>query len=252
MMSTPTIHVAIRSYKRAGTITTLKLFPEASVWVPESQARAYRQEYGAKRIEVVPDAEDGNLARKCNAILERSPSRWTLIVDDDLTSINMWEGGAKHVLTMRQIRGMVEHFYDLAEQLRVTLWGLNQIDDALAYRTQTPFSFLAPVLGPFAGHLDPVVRYDPSVGGKDDYDFWLATIAREHRTLRVNKYTYRHDSGRKAGGFVSLRTLEIEQASVARMRAKWGNLFRAGGSIGPHSRGTNILNSIVTVPIAGV
>jgi hypothetical protein len=246
------IHIAIKSYKRAGTITTRELFPDATIWVPESQAKEYRRIYGAKAIATVPDREDGNLCRKCNSILKRSPSPWTLILDDDLTSINMWEGGKKIRMKARAIRGMVEHFYDLADQLGVTLWGINQIDDALAYRTQTPFSFLAPILGPFSAHLNAVVQYDETVGGKDDYDYWLQTIARDHRTLRVNKYTYRHDSGRKAGGFVSMRSMASEQASVDRMRAKWGNLFRAGGSIGPHSRGTNILNSIVTVPIAGI
>lgn len=251
-MSKPDVHIAIRSYKRAGAVTTFKLFPDASIWVPESQARLYRAAYGAECVRTIPDDEDGNLSKKMNAILARSPSPWTLILDDDLTAFGYWEDGIKVWMKAAQIKWMVRHHFDLADQLGVTLWGVNQVDDALAYRTQTPYSFLAPILGPFTGHLSPIVRYDPSVLSKDDYDFWLQTIARHHRTLRANKYLYRHDSGRKAGGIVSKRTMDFERRAVDRMREKWGNLFRTGGSVGPSSRGTNILNSVVTVPIPGV
>lgn len=245
------IHVAIRSYKRAGEVTTLDLFPEASVWVPESQASRYRKYYGEK-VRTVPDREDGNPARKFNAVLERSPSPWTLILDDDITKFGYWEGGVKVWMKAAQIKCVVAHHFDLASQLGVTLWGVNQVDDALAYRTQTPYSFLAPILGPISGHLKPTCRYDPAIPLKEDYDFWLQTIARHHRTLRANKYLYRHDSGRKPGGLVSIRTMELEKQCVQRMREKWGTLFRSGGAQGPSGRGTNILNSVVTVPIPGV
>lgn len=249
-MGNPEVHIAIRSFKRAGAVDTLKWFPEGTVWVPESQAPAYRKFY--KRVRTVPDDEDGNCPKKSNAILKRTPSEWTLIVDDDISRIGYWESGRKVWMTATDIKWMIRHHFDLARQLRVTLWGINQLDDALAYRTQTPYSFLAPVLGPFSGHLNPVLRYDPSTLGKEDYDFWLQTIRRHRRTLRANKYILRHDSGRKPGGLVSVRTMDFERQGVRRMREKWGNLFRTGGSEGPHSRGTNILNSIVTVPIPGI
>jgi hypothetical protein len=250
-MGYPEIHVAIRSFKRAGAVSTLALFPKATVWVPESQEAAYRLHYG-EQVRTVPDREDGNCPKKSNAILKRTPSAWTLIVDDDITKIGYWEDGAKVWMKAAQIKAVIAHHFDLAAQMGVTLWGFNQVDDALAYRTQTPYSLLAPILGPIAGHVSPVVRYDPTTLGKEDYDFWLQTIARHHRTLRANKYVYRHDSGRKPGGLVSVRTMEFERKGVQRMREKWGALYRSGGAEGPSGRGTNILNSIVTVPIAGV
>jgi hypothetical protein len=89
--------------------------------------------------------------------------------------------------------------------------------------------------------------------GKDDYDFWLQNIRRYHKTLRANKYHYVHDHGKKAGGFVSMRTAEAEQNGANRLIAKWGgSVIRPGGVKGKrHSTGKNILNTRVIVPING-
>jgi hypothetical protein len=250
------VHIAIRSYKRAGAVTTLKVFPSASVWVPESQAEKYREHYG-DAVVTIPDECDGNLCRKCNAILDRTPSEWTLILDDDITSIHVFDHGKDRTLNQSDCMNLVQHGFEMASQLNVKLWGINQNSDEMAYASFRPFNLLAPILGPFTGHLSPVLRYDPQVLGKDDYDFWLQNIAKYHRTFRMNKYHYIHDHGKKPGGFVSMRTRDVEQAGVDRMTAKWGSkVFRVGGSPGARrnrkvNKDGNILNSMVRVPIDG-
>jgi hypothetical protein len=97
------------------------------------------------------------------------------------------------------------------------------------------------------------LRYDANIPAKEDYDFWLQNIQRYHRTLRVNKYHYVHDHGQKAGGFVSMRTAELEKTCAARLIEKWGSdVVKPGGVKGRrHSSGENILNTRVTVPING-
>ena len=85
------IHVAIKSYKRAGRVKTLSVAPFAWVWVPDSQGDEYRAHYG-DRVLTIPREEDGNLCRKSNAILNRSPCPWTLILDDDITAIRYFAG----------------------------------------------------------------------------------------------------------------------------------------------------------------
>lgn len=250
------IHVAIKSYRRAGRVSTLVVVPFAWIWVPASQAAEYEEAYPG-RVKAIPDECDGNLCRKSNAILDRSPCEWTLILDDDISSIHYFEDGKDFVMTPDQIAAMVCHGFDLASQLRVTLWGINQNSDELAYCAFRPFNFLAPILGPFNGHLAPELRYDESVRGKDDYDFWLQTIRKYHKTLRLNKYHYIHDHGKRPGGFVGMRTMEVEEAGVKRMREKWGKVFTPGGSPGArrdrktNARG-NILNSLVRFPINGI
>lgn len=225
------IHVAIRSFGRASRVTTLDIAPFAHVWVPESQADDYER-HCPGRVVTIPDRLDGNLSRKTNAILDRTPREWTLILDDDITAIGYWEGGPRHTMTTAQFAAMIEHHFDLAAQLGVHLWGVNQNKDELVYRTQTPFSLLAPILGPFGGHIASTLRYDERMTLKDDYDFWLQHIRRYRKTLRANKYHYIHDHGKKPGGCVAQRTMDVERELARRMRRKWGRLYSLGGSKG--------------------
>jgi hypothetical protein len=245
------IHVAIKSYGRAGRVKTLQVAPFAWVWVPQSQRADYERCYPG-RVVAIPDAADGNLCRKSNAILDRSPCPWTLILDDDIPAIGYWEAGLRVWCDPTHLAAVIEHHFRLAHDLGARLWGINQNSDEMVYHTNSPFSLLAPVLGPFNGHLSPELRYDERMLGKDDYDFWLQNILRYRKTLRANKYHYRHDHGKAPGGFVRLRTREVEAAGVRAMRAKWGRLFKPGGSKGGRSAtGKNVLNSIVQVPIKG-
>jgi hypothetical protein len=245
------IHVAIKSYKRAGSVTTLAVVPFAWIWVPESQGDSYRAVYG-DRVITIPDDEDGNLCRKSNAILDRSPCKWTLILDDDITGLGYWERGRRFWMTPEHIEAFIIHHFIMAHELGVRLWGINQNKDELIHYTYRPFSLLTPILGPFNGHLEPVLRYDETVLGKDDYDFWLQNIRAYHKTLRANKYHYEHDHGKKPGGFVSMRTLQAEEQAILRMRQKWGRHYSYGGAAGGKSAtGRNMLNSNVHIPIKG-
>ena len=90
-MAKPKIHVAIRSYKRAGKVKTLEVIPQAKVWIPESQEADYLQFYDPDQLVTIPDNLDGNTSRKFNAVLDNSPAAWTLILDDDITRIGVWE-----------------------------------------------------------------------------------------------------------------------------------------------------------------
>jgi hypothetical protein len=250
------IHVAIKSYKRAGQVTTLSVVPFAWLWVPESQAESYENIYPG-RVKAIPDSKDGNLCRKSNAILDASPCPWTLILDDDISSIHYFEGQVDYTMTPDQIMAMVCHGFEMADQLGVSLWGINQNSDEMAYNQFRPFSLLSPILGPFNGHLSPDLRYDESVVGKDDYDFWLQNIRKYHRTFRMNKYHYIHDHGKRSGGFVSMRTKAAEEAGITRMIQKWGpKVFNVGGSAGARRNRSvsprgNVLNSMIRVPIKG-
>lgn len=246
------IHIAIRSYKRDGRVTTLDVFPRGWLWVSESQADEYAAHYG-DRIITVPDELDGNPGRKNNAVLDQSPCPWTLLLDDDITAIGRFEAGSSSCLSVPEAEWMVCHGFELAAALGVEMWGINQKADPLLYDAYEPFNLLGPVLGPFHGHLEPTLRYDETTLAKEDYDFWLQNLRRHRKTLRLNRYYYRHAHGRKAGGVVSFRTLEYEKAGVARMREKWGDrIYKAGGTAGGvHATGKNILNSRVSVPIPG-
>lgn len=246
------IHVAIASYGRAGHVSTLSVMPWARVWVPESQEAAYVAKHGRCTI-TVPDECDGNLCRKRNAILDRTPCKRTLLVDDDLLYVGGFDAGKKRKLSPSEIAELLCAGFALADDLGVTLWGLNVNDDSLCYDTYRPFALLSPIMGPFGGHLAPGVRYDESMAGHEDVDFWLKTIREHKKTLRFNAYHYKHDHGKLAGGHSGMRSAEQEADVVARMRRRWGRVFRPGGRVGAHARASKgLLNQRVYLPVPGM
>lgn len=249
----PDIHVAIKSYKRAGRVTTLVVVPFASIWIPESQKEEYLQYYPEESLVTIPDELDGNLCRKQNAMFDLAPSEWILILDDDISGIGRFDDGNHKWMDPEEIREFILQGFILANDVGAKMWGVNQNNDPLAYRTYSPFNFLAPVLGPFHGHLSPELRFDEEMDLKEDYDFYLRNIVEYRKVLRLNKYHYKHDHGKMPGGQVSMRTLEREQNAITRMRKRWGDeVFKEGGAAhGGGAKGDNILNSLVKVPIPG-
>jgi hypothetical protein len=252
-MILPEIHVAIRSYKRAGRVKTLDVVPWGKIWIPESQLDDYSKYYDQEQLITIPDDQDGNTSRKFNAILDNSPSKWTLILDDDVTAIGVWDQADHIYLRPKEIDHLIMMGFILAHELGCRLWGLNQGRDELWYETYKPFNLLAPILGPWTGHLDPVLRYDERVPMKEDYDFFLQNIRKHRKALRLNKYHYLHDHGSMVGGVVSQRTLDMEESNVLRMREKWGDtVFKSGGTAGgKNATGKKILNSRIHVPLPG-
>jgi len=250
------IHVAIKSYKRPDSVTTIKAFPFAYIWVPESQAADYEANYPG-RIISIPDDLDGNLCRKQNAILDRAPTEtgcpWILILDDDITRMCYYESGEHIPMDPTHMRAFVEHHFCLADQLGVKMWGVQQNQDPLGHYTYRPFSLLSPILGPFHGHLDHDLRFDEYLDLKEDYDFWLRMIIRHRFTLRANKYHYHHRHAQGTGGQVSMRTMKRELDAIDRLIARYGpKVIRPGGSAGGKgAKGNNILNTFVRINIPG-
>ncbi len=246
------IHIAISSYKRAGLVKTQAIAPEASIYVPESQADEYREHHA--NIIAIPDEQDGSIVKKRNAILDMNKGKWVLIMDDDLSDVGYWEDGTRHIMTPSVFMDFIEKYFDLANQMGVRLWGINQKRDEMAYQTMRPFNLLSPILGPFSGHLDSVLRYDETCDLKEDYDFWLQNIQMYRKTLRINKYHYRHAHATgMAGGATTYRSLDVERAVADRMIKKWGKqVIKIGGSGGGKgATGKNILNIKITLPIKG-
>ena len=247
------INVAIRSYKRAGQVSSLGFFPFAKIWIPESQLEDYKKFYDPKILVAIPDEEDGNCPKKSNAILDSSPTDWNLIIDDDIGGVGYWENNEHYWLKPEELDEVIDQNFKLADDLGVRFWGINQNKDPLIHYTYRPFSLLSPVLGPFGGHLKPELRYDPETLGKEDYDFWLQNIRKHRKTFRANKYHYIHKHGLSVGGLAGIRTMDWEKKGIERMKQKWGTkVFKVGGCAGGKSKtGKNILNSLVKVPIPG-
>ena len=233
MASENKLTIAIPSYKRPAAVAGYKYFDSAVIVVPESQAKEYAENYFRRRIVAIPDAADGNIARKRNWILKNMP-RPVLMLDDDVEGLTTTEGeydkrgrflgrsNQNIKLSPAQAMAVIENGFNLAHQWGCALWGLNVNTDGLNYQQYKPLSISSIVLGPFQGHLRHGLLYDERMGTKDDYDFSIQVLNKYRKILRINKYAYQCKHGGNAGGIVSQRTMEVESGYCRAIEKKWG------------------------------
>lgn len=243
--------VVVPSYGRAGRVSTVNVFPEGVVVVPKKQYDAYAalQELPEGwSIEAVADGDDGNIARKRNAILRMFAGEDVLMLDDDYEYIGSWEGGTDRHLDHDDIRHLLSEGFRMARELETPLWGINVQVDRRFYREYTPLSITNMVLGPFLGltaDRPDDLRFDEDLWLKEDYDFSLRVLHRWHRILRLNRYHYKVDHQSELGGVVEHRNMPEEIRQLNALQRRWGSdvvkvqLHRS-------------LNPIIKVPLKGV
>jgi hypothetical protein len=216
--------VCIVSYKRAGRVTSDRVFRNAFVIVPKSQEEEYRKFELRNGCQVlgIEDKFDGNVSRKRNWCLNNMGDR-IVIVDDDYKSIKVHEGLRTRDLSVDEVDHLLSVGFQLCEDLGTVMWGLNVQTDPQFYREFTPFSLLAPILGPFAGFVKNPLRYDERLFLKEDYDMFLQVIRKYRKVLRFNKFGYFVDHIKQSGGVVSHRTRNREVEQLQLLQRKWGS-----------------------------
>lgn len=229
---------------------------EAVVAVPAAQASKYREHYG-KRVIVVPDRHDGQIARKRNWILnEFVEDDDVIMIDDDVSGIWKFEspngttervGEYRHKLNGEAVRQLALESFEIARGFHTVLWGMNQHHAFWTYRA-SPITLTNVILGPFMGIVKGCkLRFDERMGAKEDYDFSLQVLRRFRCIVRWQKYHYMADHGNNAGGITVQRSFEKEKAWAQAIMRKWGSSV-----ISYDLRKKSILNGRVNCPIEGV
>jgi hypothetical protein len=252
------LRVISPSLNRADIVTTHKVVPWVEYAVGPEDTDAYTERDlpvwalpdGVKSIPVVR-----------NYIMDHCGADWVLMVDDDLTGIGGFAEGKAFKLSMAECERIIYEGFQCAEQAGARLWGINMVSAPMAYREYTPFCFKAPVLGPFCGHIlaDNPIRYDSRLTLKEDWDFFIASMERHRRVVRMNWLHYVCDHLKAPGGCTMSRTMAHEMEQLDLLRRKWGSeivqrdFAHSGKGGGPVSRRKLMDTSPrVRIPIAGV
>jgi len=249
------INIVIPTYKRWNNLVGKDYFRTAKYVLPESQQKEYAEVLPKERMIVIPDDQDGNIARKRNWIL-RNIERPLLMIDDDVKRIIHAEKGNRErvkqmiPLTPEQAEAFIESGFLLAEEWGCVMWGINVNTDGRNYQQYKPFSLTQMVLGPFQGHLEHDLVYDERMGTKEDYDICLQALNKYKKILRFNKYAYDCKHGDNSGGIVSMRTKQREIEYCEAIMRKWGKHIIKYKL--PPKSDRDLLNGVVNVPIAGV
>ncbi len=248
--------VAIPTFKRANRLVGKDYFRSAAYVLPESQRDQYLKVLPSKRMIVIPDDQDGSIAKKRNWIL-RNLSRPVLMVDDDVRCLihtESMEGRGKPKqmieLTPEQAEGFIINGFNLAHEWGCVLWGVKQNTDGRNYKQYAPLKLTKVILGPFQGHLEHDLLMDERMGTKEDYDFSLQVLRKYKKVLRFDKFAYYCEHGENEGGIVSTRTMESEMEFNRRIMAKWGR----GVIRYPEKpkKMADVLNGRVFAPIRGL
>lgn len=242
----------IISYKRANNVLSAKWAKGATIVVPESQEAEYRKYNPKMEIMAIPDEEDGNCAKKKNAVLRRTIGEDVIIIDDDIRSIGFHEKGMIWDATEEEVLLMAENMFLMAKEAGTILWGINVEDDKKFYREYSPFSLSSVVLGPFTciRNIDETMRFDEVIWLKEDYDFSLKVMNKYRKIIRNNKWFYEVEHITNEGGLVDKRKYDEEMRQLEMLQKKWGrNIVEIKRNT---QHGNLSINPIVRIPIKGI
>ncbi len=215
------IKVFIPSYKRAGKVESRKVIKGSIIACHNFEEKEYREKEGGE-ILVIPDELRGNIAKVRNYILDNANCKRIVMMDDDISAIGYNEQLERHDFNEDQVLSFLTNGFVMADDLGVSLWGINLQCDPKFYREYSPISLLGVILGTFSCHYKPVLRYDENLFLNEDYDFFLKTIKKYRKALRFNKYFYQADHITKKGGCAAYRMKDTEIQQALIMQRRWG------------------------------
>lgn len=252
--------INIQSYKRAGKVDTLAIFPDATLWVHKFEIEDYKKAHPSNRIKELPDETRGNLPKVKNYIMDGLLNKGNvLFLDDDIKNINIWENKKARILSTEELIRLIEKFSIMCEDWGFKLWGINVNQDKQCYREYTPFSTLSYVSSSFACFLSGCeLRYDEKLPLKEDYDMTIMQCNKYRGLLRVNRMFYNKKSAENIGGCATYRNIDKEKEQIILLQKKWGNkIVKVDSNNRSHSSKkqknfTIDINPIINVPISGV
>ena len=227
------IRVCIPSYKRP-TVETLQVYPSCAVYVDEDEAEEYREANPGAEIVACPKGIQGNLCRVRNYILDKefgNGADCVLLLDDDMQGVFRHDlkqgihgmyGYAETLLNEEHLHEFLHSAAVLCEEWGFKFFGVNCVDDPLAYDHFRPFKTTAYIGGPFQAFLPNPLRYDEGLPLKEDYDMTLQHLNEYRGALRFDAYYYECRQSKQAGGCATYRNLKKEREQFERLQKKWG------------------------------
>lgn len=221
------MHVAIPSKGRAGDISSHRLIPSGTLYVPEGEAPAYQKLY--PNVVGVPLEVRGITATR-NWILDAVDDRHIVMIDDDVVKAGWHETGSiTHKWhSMAEARWLKEwhRLFDVTEDLQYHLWGVENTGDFIAAFPNRPFIFHTYVTASCMGIINDGIRFDPEFPVKEDYELCLRMIRQDGGIVGARYLFWQNQHWTKAGGCRDYRTQEMEQDCIERLIRMYPGMIR--------------------------
>lgn len=240
------ILVAVPSHKRPDNVSTLTMFPEAVLFVEDSQIEEYKKNYPKTKIVNHPDDVKG-LTPKLNWMMKwAKENKYDVMVkiDDDF----------KRAETFCPVRGEINaqelynHFEVLAQMCidsDTNLFTFLETNDTRKFSVAEPFRLFSGIrIGIYGVILNKEQYFDERFVLKQDIDFALQSMYNFGHFWVDNRYSFAYQRTMKtAGGCATYRNSETEKLSIQRLKDKWGDqMFGTSKNMGVGSMTINVKN----------
>ena len=221
--------VAIPSKGRAGETTSNKILPNATFFVPESEAHQYNQ--FVKNVVPVPKEVKG-ITKTRNWILRNTKSKWVVMIDDDVknagwTQLLSRKSKKRDIVTPLFWYEEFEKLFDLTEQMGYKIWGVKTEAASRSVYPYKPILFKTYVTASCMGIVnDGNYYFDENFPVKEDYEICLRHLVKEGGLIGARYLHWENSHWDDEGGCKDYRTIEIERKAIKDLIRMYPGMIR--------------------------
>ncbi len=223
------MRVVIPSRKRAGILPgALRLFPDASVCVAESE----RADYAAfEPLVVHPDSVVG-VTRVRQWILDNYTDETILFVDDDTIGCVSLVNPRRvtKIENPDDIRQIVENAELIAKEIGASLFGFNRSPNQMQLMPMDPVSF-SRWFDPPMGFIGRKHKLDQTLPTRADVEVLLQALLKDRILYSDRRFCFLHKRFTMAGGNTFGRDYSADLAEIRLIQARWGRYVKVYSGI---------------------
>lgn len=228
--------IAIPSKGRAGKVKSLKVLPQAVLFVPEYEVKDYKKAQYPNIVGVPGDVK--GITKTRNWILKESKDEEVVFIDDDVKIAGWRKLHSHHVesksLNPKQWDREFNKLFELTRDLNYRLWGIGTDEATRSQYPYKPFLWNSYVTASCCGIInDGRTYYDESFPVKEDYELCLRLMKEDGGTVGARHIYWHNSHWTDPGGCTDYRTQQMEKDCIYRLKDMYPGMVRQitrGGS----------------------
>jgi glycosyltransferase involved in cell wall biosynthesis len=233
--------VAIPSKGRAGNCPSADFLTRGVLYVPETEADAYRAAHPDRRLVAVPAHVRGITSTR-NWILNSTNDPWVVMVDDDVryhgTIVLEKDKSVHRSFDEQTWLGIWHRLFETSEGLGSRIWGVGTVSARWQYRHWRPFILRTYVLASCMGiRNDTGIRFDERFTVKEDYEICLRCLKEDGIVVAARFAHWENRHWTTPGGCTEYRTTAVEDEAMNLLAKMYPGTFKRmpGRGGGVHS-----------------
>jgi hypothetical protein len=215
------LRLVILSRSRSRSITSHKLFPTATLLVPESEAEHYR--HTGLEIETIPDAMAGISAVR-NWVLKHFTEDAIVMLDDDISACVCMVSLRCRKLSIAETLAMLENSAWCARGAGARLFGWHQRSDPRLLQRNDPFGvnhWVGGAVGVVRDENGGVPKWDELLKCKCDIDATLQELMDNRLVWNEARFCFVQERDKNLGGNSLYRNEERIATEKRYLKRKW-------------------------------